>query len=125
MWARVTEALLGCWLLASPFVFRHAGDVPALWWNDFLCGFLVLLFSLVSYSRRFRYAHLLTALAGCWLYGFGYFSSYPPAPAAQNHMVTGILLAMLAIIPNHASTPPAGWRPTEKTPQPGDELVAR
>jgi hypothetical protein len=40
-----------------------------------------------------------------------YFSAgHPAAPALQNELLTGLLLAMFAIIPNDAARPPCSWR---------------
>jgi hypothetical protein len=102
--------MLGFWLMASPFLFRQADGSAGFRWIDLLCGFAVLVMSLASFSERFRWAHLVTAALGCGLYALGYFSATPQAGPAQNQMVVGLLLAMLAIIPNEASLPPRGWR---------------
>jgi hypothetical protein len=56
-------------------------------------------------------AHLLNILVALWLLGFGYFGFGEPAPpAAQNNIVVGLILLMLAIIPSEATLPPKGWR---------------
>jgi hypothetical protein len=110
MWARVVEVMLGCWLAISPFVFRHPPDERWLWANDFACAFAVIVFALVSYWQRMRRAHLATAVLALWLIGFGYFASpHPLPPALQNDMLTGLLLVMLAIIPNKSNLPPDAW----------------
>jgi hypothetical protein len=111
MWARVVEAMLGCWLAVSPFVFRHSADEPLLWWNDFSCAAITMLFALASYHRPFRHAHLLNLVTAIWLIVFGYVRSEPFAAAAyQNHIFVGLLLLMFAVIPNHASEPPQEWQ---------------
>jgi hypothetical protein len=111
MWSRVAELMFGCWLAVSPFIFRHAPDDRLLWINDLAAAAAVIVCSLCSYARPLRYAHLGTIAVGLWLIGFGYVSSAPPAaPAYQNHILVGLMLLMLAIIPNHASVPPDSWR---------------
>jgi hypothetical protein len=113
MWARTVEVMLGVWLAASPFIFRHAPDELPFWWNDFGSAFLIITISLLSFGTRTRRAHLLNILVALWLLGFGYFGSGdPPPPAAQNEMVVGLILLMLAIIPSQATLPPKGWRET-------------
>jgi hypothetical protein len=116
MWARTTEVMLGAWLAASPFIFRHSPEEPLLWWNDLGSALLVVTLSLLSFWSRMRRAHLLNILVALWLVGFAYFGfGSPPPPAAQNDLVVGLLLLMLAIIPSQATLPPRGWR--ERMPE--------
>ena len=108
MWARVVEVMLGCWLAASPFVFRHAIGEVALWANDFACAAAVVALSSLSFSPSMRRMHLGNGVVALWLLGFGYVLG--PAPPYQNHMIVGFLLAMLAIVPSEASLPSPSWR---------------
>jgi hypothetical protein len=110
MWARTTEVMLGLWLAASPFVFGHPPEEPGPWWNDFGTASVVVTVSLLSFWSGARHAHLLNLLAGLWLVGFGYLGGDPPSPAAQNDLIVGLLLLMLAIIPSEATLPPGEWR---------------
>jgi len=111
MWPRTIEFMLGMWLATSPFIFQHDADDKRFWCNDLIVAFFVITLSLLSFWRPTRHAHRLTILIGIWLAGFGYLSAGPSAePAAQNELVIGLLLLMLAIIPNEASLPPEGWR---------------
>ena len=111
MWSRDAEIMFGCWLAASPFLFQHGPDETLLWINDFVTATAVIVFGLCSYYRPLRYAHLLTVAAGLWLVGFGWASSTPPAsPAYQNHILVGLMLLMLDIIPSNASQPTASWQ---------------
>lgn len=122
MWARDVELCLGLWLWISPFVLRH-GEDARLWANDLVCGTLLVLLPLLSYGRRTRRAHLLELLVAAWLVGVGWAASAAasaaegPAPAAaQNHVVVGLLIAMLAIVPSQASLPPEPWRAPPPAP---------
>lgn len=111
MCPRVVELMLGCWLVLSPFIFRHSLAETLLWKNDMYSGALVVALSLASFSQRFRHAHFGTALVALWLMAFGYFTAGDPAPAAQqNQFSLGLLLLMFAIIPNEATLPPRAWR---------------
>ena len=113
MWPRQIEFMLGCWLMLSPFIFRHPSDALWLWVTDLSCGAAVLFLSLLSYARGYRYVHLATIGICLWLVLFGYFhQAYPTSPALQNDMLLGLLLMMLAIIPNEATLPPPSWRNT-------------
>lgn len=111
MWSRVVEVMLGFWLAASPFIFRHAPDARALWVNDLLCGFAVVTLGLLSFWQPLRQAHVATCGVALWLIGFGCLvSPYPAPPALQNNILVGALLLMFAIIPNESSVPPKAWR---------------
>lgn len=54
MWSRVVEAMLGCWLLVSPFVFRHPFSEPQLWIVDLIAGLAVITCGLLSYIPSLR-----------------------------------------------------------------------
>jgi hypothetical protein len=111
MWARIVECMLGCWLLMSPFIFRHRPGEPALWINDLAVGSAVIVLSIASCWRPMGWAHLLLLFVGAWLIVFGRFQQAPPLqPALQNNLVVGLLLLMFAVIPNEASLPPRAWR---------------
>jgi hypothetical protein len=106
MWPRVVEVMLACWMAMSPFVFGHPARATSLWAHDFLCAAAVAVFALLSFWKRTPRAHLLVAAVGTWLAVFGWISaSDPPSAATQNHIVTGLLLLMLGIIPEDEGTP--------------------
>lgn len=112
MWARTVEVMLGCWLILSPFIFRHEQGDSYLWSNDILCGVAIIFLALLSYWRKTEQAHFAQLLIAAWLFGQAFLqpSPPPPPPAYQNHIVLAFLLLMFAIIPNRASIPPKGWR---------------
>lgn len=113
MWPRNVELMLGLWLAASPFVFGHDSAEPAYWYADFTAAAIVVACSLLSYWEPTRYAHVGTALVGLGLIGFGFVIPAPAPAAAQNEIIAGLVLAMLAVIPNEASEPPRQWREIE------------
>jgi hypothetical protein len=95
----------------SPFIFRHARDEWPFWATDLGAGLAIVVFALASYWRPLRYAHLAILLVAGWLVGFGRFYGSPPlAPALQNDILVGLLLMLLAIVPNEAGEPPRAWR---------------
>lgn len=125
MWARTSECMLGLWLLMSPFLFRHTGE-PTMLANDLATGFAVAVFALASWWRPLAWAHLLTIFVGLWLVGFGRLSETPPLPAgAQNQILSGLVLLMLAVIPNEASLPPKTYRGAAGDAQPLQHEVER
>ena len=124
MWPRVSEFVMGCWLITCPVQFVHGGNPTAIWIHDILFGAAICLLALLSFSRRFRHAHLATGLLAAWLILEPFLES-PPAPAGlQNHILLGLTLLMFAIIPNQANLPPESWRTREfrgqttRTPNP-------
>ncbi len=107
MWPRQLELTLALWLLVSPFVFGHAGDTG--WWaTDLLGGYAAAMFALLPYWRPLRRVHLLNLAIAAWLIVYGW--ARAPAPAAQNELTVGVLLALIAVIPSEASQPPPRWR---------------
>ena len=111
MWARVTEFMLGCWMLCSPFIFRgeHRGDAPVIW--DFTAGVLMITFALLSFWERTRYAHIGNLLLAIGMVLGPRIALAPEIPpAGENFMMIGLLLLMFAMVPNLASHPPHAWR---------------
>ncbi|TWT64895.1 SPW repeat domain-containing protein [Allorhodopirellula solitaria] len=109
MWGRVVEIMTAVWLAVSPFVFG-VQDNGTLLWADIGIASLIWLFSGLSYWRPTRHAHLLILLVSAGLVLWGRFAEIPPTPAHQNHIVVGLFLMMIAVIPNQASLPPQAWR---------------
>ena len=57
-------------------------------------------------------AHLATVAVALWLIAFGYLAGGVAAPPwAQNDVIAGLVLLMLAIVPTRALDPPPAWRP--------------
>ncbi|MCM2372529.1 SPW repeat domain-containing protein [Aporhodopirellula aestuarii] len=111
MWGRVVEIMTAVWLAASPFVFSSQSD-PAILWGDLLIALLICILSGLSYWPPTRHAHLLILLVAIGLIAWGRFAVLPPPPEHQNHIVVGLFLLMIALIPNHASQPPRVWQTT-------------
>jgi hypothetical protein len=111
MWARTAEVMLGIWLVLSPFIFRGTEAVGAWSAIHVAAGAAVVSLSLLSFWRPTAHAHLLTAALATVLALYAYLGwERPGPPAAQNAITIGLLLVLLAIIPNDASRPPAPWR---------------
>lgn len=110
MWARVAETMLALWLVISPFIFRSSQST-ADWVIAFAVGPLVGALALLSFWYRAHRAHAGVFAIGVALAGWAYFTGgHPSPPPAQNQLIVGLLLAMLAIIPSHNQQPPAAWR---------------
>lgn len=111
MWARVVEIMLGFWLIVSRFVFRHDAVAEGyLLTNDVICGFIVMTLGFLSFWNKAYWAHFMILLVALWLIVYGYLLGYPSPPTAQNQIMTGLLLAIFAIIPNDIDEMPDSWR---------------
>lgn len=105
MWARVAEIAAAAWL-ASQARFLAGADARV----DvaFAAAFFVL--AALSFARRTSRAHLLELPIACALVLHGWLATRDaPTAAAQSHILTGMIVAMLAIVPSHASRPPRAW----------------
>ncbi len=111
MWARVVEVMIAIWLALSPFIFHYLAEEKFLWMNDFICACFVALFALFSFWHRLRKIHLVTIALAFWLLGLGY-GGFPEkaSAAAQNSVVIGLLLLMLAIVPSYLEQPSFSWK---------------
>lgn len=111
MWARIAEMGLAVWLALSPWVFAHPSAALFLWVNDLVCAGLILVLAWLPFHRSLEKLHLLQGAAALWLIGCALSTTTQPTPpAVQNHMVTGLLLLMFAVIPSRSTTPPDSWR---------------
>ena len=111
MWARILELALACWLAISPFVFHHSSQRPVLWYLDLIPAALIAAAALVCYHPRLRKAHLLQLGIALSLLVRAFLQPETPSfGATQNHIIVGLLLGMLGIVPCPSSDPPAGWK---------------
>jgi hypothetical protein len=109
MWGRVVEIITAVWLALSPFIFRIQND-ESLVLVDTLLALTISILAGLSYWRPTQHAHLAILIFAVGLIVWGRFTVVPPTPIHQNHIVVGLFLLMIAIIPNDASRPPEAWR---------------
>jgi peptidoglycan/LPS O-acetylase OafA/YrhL len=110
MWTRTTEVCIAAWLAMSPFIFRLSPDQTFLWATDFVCATLIAVLSLASLWPPLNKLHLGNLAICGWLVVPAFLAGPTPPPAHQNHVVVGLLLAMIAILPTRADQPPRSWR---------------
>jgi hypothetical protein len=111
MWARHMEVALACWLAASPFVFRRADAGAELLAFDLGLALAIATLALSCYAPKLRRAHFLLLPIAAWLSIEGWIEARTSGdPAAQNHLIVGLTLAMFALVPSDASRPPRSWR---------------
>ena len=116
MWPRVIEGMLGCWLLVTPLVFRGTPAVEDYTTSALVSGAVIIVMALLSFWEPTRLARFVTLGVSLWLALHGYFAAERPGPpAAQNEIMIGLTLLLMAIIPNEASRPPRAWRHEQHT----------
>lgn len=109
MWARCCEVLLGAWLCASPWILGLEPRRSTMWWVTILGGAAVVVCAVLSVWPTQRKAHLVSLAIASGLVATGWGWRSPGDAASENLVLTGLVLAMLTIVPNAASRPPPGW----------------
>lgn len=115
MWARVVEIMLAFWLTLSPFIFHYPNDDSFLWMQDLVCAGCIVFFVILSFWPQISKIHICTLGVGIWLWSYGY-ETFPEMPQAwhQNSVTIGLLLSMLAIVPNHSEKLTDSWQEFEQ-----------
>ncbi len=105
MWARVSEIVLGAWLLLSHFMFvKHH-------WLDLPSAFLILLFAGFSFFEKLNKMHLLQVLPAALLLYASFSYPTPVLPLfMQNYILVALTLFIFCIIPSNASDHPRPWK---------------
>jgi len=120
LWAHYLVIGLGAWLVTSPLQFALfdadvalglARDVtgergladPVLrnalvGWNDIACGVLLMVFGVLSLSRRFAWAQWGTTAVGLWLLFAPLFFWAPSAAAFANDTIIGALVIAFSVL---------------------------
>jgi hypothetical protein len=105
VWARISEVILGFWLICSYFLF------PTATFYDLGAALLIFLFAGLSWIDRLNKMHLLQIIPASLLFYIAY--SYPSSDlplGLQNSILIALSLLMFAIIPSHASDHPRPWQ---------------
>jgi hypothetical protein len=111
MWPRVTEIVIGLWLLTSPWLLASNSAVGAWHFNGLLCGSTIVLLGGLSFRSRWRKAHLAEIPIGVWILSCAYLdSTHPAPPVVQSGVLTALFLLNFAIIPSQANLPPISWQ---------------
>lgn len=121
MWPRITEAIIGAWLVASAYLLAPAGLTESTV-VPLVAGVLVILIDLAS--RRRHALHLLVLVVAAGLIGWGWLRFPRPGPAAaQNAILAGLMLGLLGVVPSDAHEPPPDWRPHVRDERSGPSRV--
>ena len=103
--ASTLNVLLGCWLIASPWIFGYTVG-PGAFWNSICAGFLIAVLAIwrLSAPRSGTGQSSLNLLLGLWMIAspwvYGYWGN---ASAAWDNIALGIVVAALAAWSSRAS----------------------
>ena len=98
LWAHFVNLLLGVWLVASPAALGYRST--AMTWSDMASGALVVVFALLSYSRRRfgAWAQWANCFVGIWLLFAPFVFWTPDAAAYANDTLSGIFIIAFAVL---------------------------
>lgn len=111
-WVQAPIAVLGLWLISSPFTFGYTS--PAQTWSDVASGVVVVIMAALALKPTRGLVSWLISLVGLWvLLAPLFFWAKEPAAYANATLVGGLLIAFGLIIPmsmkmKGAALPP-GW----------------
>lgn len=110
-WARIVEIGLACWLAMSPFIFRHSTENGLWWLVDWTAAVVLFLAASLSFGAPLRWVRLASLAVAFALIASGFLmhEGELPPPALQNQIAVGILVFMMAFIPNDAGRPGRAW----------------
>lgn len=108
MWGRILQILCAGWLAASPLLLSGTSRPSML--LGAACALLVTFLAVGSFHRRVPHLHVATVFPALWLIG-GAFLAAPGRPPllVQSNVIIGLMLLILVLVPNHATSPPRGW----------------
>ena len=97
LWTNVTVALLGFWLISSPFTLGYAQST--LVWSDVASGGLLTLFAVLAMWPRWDFVgRWMVAFVGMWLQIAPLVFWAPDAAAYVNDTLVGVLAITLSIL---------------------------
>lgn len=96
IWTRYVMFALGLWLMLTPVTFaQHSLRISI---NDLICGFLILILSILALSFKRIWAPWLLCAIGVWLQFAPLIFWAPNAVGYLNDTTTGALLILLSVI---------------------------
>jgi uncharacterized membrane protein len=112
IWTVFANALLGIWLIVTPFTFGYRND--ALICSDLISGVLLVLLSLLSRTRRRTWVTWASCAVGVWLNAAPLLFWAPQAAIYLNDTLIGVLAIVFSILipelPEESRiTIPPGW----------------
>ena len=99
LWTNAAIALLGLWLISSPFTFGYQRF--AMRWSDVISGALLVVFSVLAFNPRWDFIGRWAAcFVGTWLQ-FAPLIFWAPTPSAylNDTLVGGFVIALSVLVP--------------------------
>ncbi len=95
-WPDVLNALLGLWLIVSPWLLAYSGEATAAW-NAWVPGVIIAVAALAALFSFHEWEEWVNGLLGVWLVISPWLLGYSALAAATwNHVVVGAIAAILA-----------------------------
>ena len=118
MWARMINALLGLWLIASPALLRETGAART---NHEIVGPLVASFAIIATAEVTRPIRWMNFILGFWLIVTPWLFHFPWAPRL-NSLAVGICISALALVRGTIKTRRGGgWTFLRRSDSTSDE----
>lgn len=95
MWARIVNAALGIWLMASPAVLGYAAPAET---NDRIVGPLVATFAIIAISGVTRPLRWVNTAAGAWLLVAPWILGYDTTSTIVNNMLVGVVVIACSLV---------------------------
>ncbi|CCB87285.1 putative uncharacterized protein [Parachlamydia acanthamoebae UV-7] len=95
-WTRYVIVILGCWLIFTPLTFTSQSRT--LYWNDILCGILLVTFGFYALNTRHTWAPWVCAAIGVWLQFAPLLFWAPDALTYLNETLVGSLVIIFSIL---------------------------
>ena len=96
LWVHFANLFLGFWLLVSHIAFGYVSLFYV--WNAIICGIIVIVFSVLSLSRRMILAPWIVGFTGMWLMFAPLVFSTPEVQIYVNDTIVGVLLIAFALL---------------------------
>lgn len=96
-WRDVVNAVLGLWIVASPWVLGFAGEQTAAW-NAWIVGVIVAVAAVAALVQFHRWEEWVSAALGAWLIVSPWaFGVHAIQALVWNQIGVGLAIAVLAI----------------------------
>jgi hypothetical protein len=95
MWAQVTMAVIGVWLMAAPDALGYGGAARL---SDRVAGPVAATFAIIAISEVVRPVRRVNLLVGLWLVISPWLLGSYPAVAIVNSTCAGGLLELLSLV---------------------------
>ena len=95
MWAQVTNAALGIWLMIAPAILTYGDPAQN---NDRIFGPVIATFAIISWWEATRNVRWANFLPGAWLLLAPWVLGYDATAPVVNSMIVGVLVIGLSLV---------------------------